>query len=271
MRDPLLCQKDLRRERHGALAVYLTPGVELPEVLAALDAPGEPLKESAKGSVRRFGDWVVKESGLGPLNTVKRTARRARYREAWLVAHHLQAKGVSVPRPVAFVERRRAGIISGHAMISCYLDGHRDVERFAVGLCKRGAGHDTLTLYLERLAEALNALAAAEVYHADLSGKNIFTLDGARFSFIDLDAAMIGAEYTEERRLKNHVQLYDSFCDFLHDRFLVPFLQKLLPPEIDHRLWLPRVRAAQEKRRRTLEARYARRGEERPRQMDMPE
>lgn len=271
MRDPLLCHKDLRRERHGGLAVYLTPGVELHEALALLEAPGESLKESRKGSVHRVGDYVVKASAPGTLNTIKRTARRARYRQAWLAAHHLQAHGIGVPEPVAFFERRRAGVISGHAMISRHLDGQRNVEQFAVGLCKRGAGLDTITLFLDALAKSVRALEAAGAYHADLSGKNIFTRDGARFTFIDLDAVFLGVPYTDERRVLNHVQLWDSFCDFVHERFLVPFIQKMLPPDIDHRNWLAWVRHIQQQRRHKLELRYARRGEVRPSQMDMPE
>ena len=99
MRDPLLCHKDLRRERHRGLSVYLAPGAELSEVLESLESPGEPLKEGAKGSVRRVGRWVVKESGLGPLSTIKRTARRARYRQGWLAAHHLRGVSISYASP----------------------------------------------------------------------------------------------------------------------------------------------------------------------------
>lgn len=247
------------------------PDADLAEVLDALDAPGEILKEDRKGNVRRVGRWVIKESGGGTLATLKRTLKRARYRQAWRAAHHLIAQGVSVPAPVGFVEWRHAGVISRQAMISEYLEGERNAERFAVGLCRRGAGPDTLSVYLQSLAEAIRGLEAANVYHSDLSGKNIFTGDGALFTFIDLDAVTLGLPYTEERRLKNHVQLYDSFCDFIHERLLVPFMLQLIPKEIDQRLWLPRVRYAQEKRRHRLELKYARRGEVRPSPMDMPE
>jgi len=271
MRDPLLCQEDLRRERHGALAIYLMPGIELAEVLDALDRSGELLKDSRKGNVRRVGDWVVKESAPSLLGTVKRTIRRARYRQAWLSALHLRTNGVRVPEPIAFVEMRRLGVISGHAQITRYLQGHRDVERFAVGLVRRGAGRDTLVLFLDALAEAIRGVEAAGVWHADLSGKNILTADGANFTFIDLDAAQPDTAYSEERRLKNHVQLYDSFCDFINDQLMVPFIQRLLPADIDHRVWLPHVRFVQQKRRHKLELRYARRGEVRPKAMEIPD
>ena len=258
MRDPLICHKDLRREKIDGLTLYLSPGVEPDEVLAALHDPGEPLKNSAKSSVCRFGHWVVKQGGHGAFNTLKRTARRARYRQAWLAAHHLDLHGVNVPAPVAFVERRTAGIITANAMISEFLADHRDVEDFSRGLLQRGAGKDTLEHFLEGLAVAINQLETAGVRHTDLSGKNIYTRDGARFAFIDLDAVELGAVLTPEQRLKAHVQLFDSFCDHLPERLLVAFIARLLPEEIDPRTWLPKVREGQEKRRQRYDARRAR-------------
>lgn len=260
MRDPLLCHKDLRREKIDGLVLYLSPGVEPDEVLSALAAPGEPLKTSAKSTVRRIGEWVVKESAPGAFHTLKRTARRGRYRQAWIASHHLDLHGVNVPAPVAFVERRRAGVISWNAMVSSYLAGHRDVEDFTRGILQRGAGKDTLEHFFRSLALAVNQLETAGARHADLSGKNIYTRDGARFTFIDLDAVSIDGTLTEAQRLKMHVQLYDSFCDFLQDRMLVPFISQLLPEGIDARTWMPRVRAGQAKRRMTLNARRAKKG-----------
>ncbi len=261
MRDPLLCHKDLRREKISGLTLYLSPGVEPEDVLGALAGQGEPLKASAKSTVRRFGDWVIKESGAGALNTLKRTARRGRYRQAWLAAHHLDLHGVNVPAPIAFVERRRAGVITANAMISQYLAGHRDVEDFSRGLLQRGAGKDTLEHFLRALATAVNQLETAGAYHADLSGKNIYTQDGARFVFIDLDAVQLGVVLTEAQRLKAHVQLFDSFCDHLPERLLVAFISQLLPEGIDPRMWIPKVRAGQARRRQILNARRAKRGE----------
>lgn len=249
MRDILLCHKELRRERVAGTWVYLGPETALDDVLAAIEGPGEPLKAGAKSPVWRYGHWVVKRSGGGVAGTVKRTVQRERYRRAWLAAHHLDLHGVNVPRPVAFVEWRRAGVISAQAMVSEYLDEHRNVEDFTRALLQRGAGKDTLTHFFTALGAAVRQLEAAGAFHADLSGKNIFTRDGARFVFIDLDAVALGGPYTEARRLKNHVQLYDSFCDHLNDRVLVPFITSLLPEAIDARAWMPRVREGQAARR----------------------
>jgi len=265
MNDPLVCNKEITHARRGAASVYLTPGVSLDEVLDALAETGEVLKDSHRGRVRRVGNCVIKESTRGSADAIKHTMHRARYRQAWLAAHHLQENGVGIAAPIAFVEFRRAGIISGHAMLSAYLPEHRDVEQFTVALIKRGAGRDTLAHFLDALANAINALTDSGAIHEDLSGKNILTADGEAFRFIDLDAVTIGAPYTDELRLKNHVQLYDSFCDVLSDRLLVPFLEKLLSTTIDSRTWMPQVREAQEQRRRITEERWEREGKTRER------
>jgi len=215
----------------------------------ALSAPGELIKRSRKSETRRVNSWIVKASLPGWVNMLKHTFQRARYRRAWFAAQHLERHGIGVPRTVAFIERRFLGLIFGNVLVSEELHDARDVEAFTLALIRRGAGEQTFRDFLTALAEAVNALVAARAFHADLSGKNIYTRDGTRFWFIDLDDVTLNETYDEERRLKNHAQLYDSFCDALGDQLLVPFIREMLPPEIDPRVWMPRVRQAQSERR----------------------
>lgn len=247
--------------RNGWSTIYYTRGVSLEGILEALKTPGEVLKASDKSEVRRVGDFVLKSSkiscGSGPL---KHTFRRARYRQGWVAAHHLHKHGVSAPLPLAYVEKGRLGIVTGNVLITSYLKGQQNVESFLQVLIQRKAGADTIHLFLAALAEAINQFTACGAHHGDLSGKNIFTADGRHFSFIDLDDVSLGDTYDAGLRMKNHVQLYDSFCDFLSDSVLVPFVTKLLPPEEDIRVWMPRVREAQVQRRELVEERWANEG-----------
>lgn len=247
--------------RKGWSTVYYAQGVSPDAVLEALQAPGEVLKTSEKFVVRRVGNWVLKEStlarGSGPL---KHTFRRKRYRQGWIAAHHLHRHGVSVPPPVAYIERGRLGIVTGNVLITGYLNGQQNVEAFLQVLIQRKAGADTIHLFLAALAQAITQFTACGAYHGDLSGKNIFTADGRRFSFIDLDDVVLGNTYDDGLRLKNHVQLYDSFCDFLSDSVLVPFISKLISTDQDIRVWMPKVREAQAMRRELVEERWANEG-----------
>lgn len=260
MTSPRL-DESISKVRNGWSTIYYAQGASLNGILAALAAPGEVLKDSRKCVVRRVGEYVIKESraarGAG---LFKHTFRRARYRQGWIAAHHLQTHGISVPAPLAYVERGAAGLITGNALVTSYLGGQQNVEQFLQLLIHRKAGPDTIHYFLAALAEAINQLTACGACHGDLSGKNVFTVDGRHFSFIDLDDVTVGEPYDGGLRMKNHVQLYDSFCDFLSDSVLVPFIAKMLPPDQDIRVWMPRVREAQAQRRELVEERWAREG-----------
>ena len=79
---------------------------------------------------------------------------------------------------------------------------------------------------------------------------HILTRDGQTFFFVDLDSVALGRCFTDRPpRLRNHVQLYDSFRDRLDDRFLEPFLARMLPSTLTLADWMKRVRRLQSKRR----------------------
>lgn len=251
----------IAKVKNGWSTIYYVPGTSLNGIVEALQTPGEVLKASDKSLVRRVGDYVLKESktarGVGPL---KHTFRRARYRRGWLAALHLESHGIRVPKPLAYVEKGGLGFVTGNVLITSYLGGQQNVENFLQALIQRKAGPDTIHHFLAALAQAINQFTACGAYHGDLSGKNIFTADGRQFSFIDLDDVTLGDTYDDGLRMTNHVQLYDSFCDFLSDSILVPFIASLLTPALDIRVWMPRVREAQAERRELVEERWAREG-----------
>ncbi len=256
-----MCPPNFRVNRQPGRTAYIRNDVTDAQLETLLTYPGEVLKTSDKAEVRRVGHWVVKESRAGAaIKAVRHTLLRDRYRRPWLAAHHLRAHRVRVPEPLAFVEKERLGLVSGTVFVFQYLAGQMDVEEFLLSLLKQGAGADAVAGFLERLADAINTIEAAGAFHADLSGKNIFTREGDRFYFIDLDAVTLDAPMDEEARLKNHVQLYDSFCDALNDSLMVPFIEKMVPAGIDLRVWMPRVRKAQQERRVATEAKWEKQG-----------
>ncbi|MBN2311982.1 MAG: hypothetical protein JXR94_23595 [Candidatus Hydrogenedentes bacterium] len=249
------------REHTATFAMDRLPGrlvcrrgdIPLERVLDALDAPGELLKASAKSRIRRVGDWVLKGGGTGPIATLKRSILRARYRQGWMAACHLERHGVQAPRPYAFIEYGRLGIITRNILIMEYLDGCRNVEHFADAQLESGWREADVAAYLDALADAVNGLCASGAYHTDLAGKNILTRDGTSFWFIDLDGIQLNRPYTEQMRLRNHVQLYDSLCDRWDDRLLEPFIRRMLPEPARLADWMSAVRRAQTVRRaRTL-------------------
>lgn len=233
--------------------IYHRPDIAPEDVLQALGEPGEILKSSRKSITRRLGPVVVKSSRGDFVGVVRMLAGRARYRRAWQAAQHLEQHGIAIPRTLAYVEHGLLGLVTANHLVSEYLEGYRNAEQYLLRLIQTGMGKLAVSAYLAALADAVNELNATGACHHDLSGKNIFTLDGSNFLFIDLDDVSIGEEYTEEARLKNLIQLYDSFCDVISDAVLVPFISRMLPQGEDPRVWMPRVRKGQQTRRRVHE------------------
>jgi len=234
----------------GRLRLYHRADLGAQALLEAIEGGGNVLKTSSKSETRRVGEWAVKrsrlEGGLGPL---KRTLARGRYRRAWIAANYLHLRGVHVPEPLAYGEWTWIGIVLGDVLVTRLLAGHVNVEVFAAQLVRDSATQEKLDSFFAGLASAVNRLTSAGAYHADLSGKNIFTKDGAEFYFIDLDGVVLGKPYGNALRLKNHIQLYDSFCDFCDHDTLARFHARMLPdPEMEG--WMRAVVKGQRTRRR---------------------
>ena len=248
--NALLCDQDIRRERHGMVRAHLRGGVTFDTLRDELRQPRETLKRSAKSWTYRLGDWVVKESrfqkGLGVL---KRTFQRRRYRRAWQAASFLAARGVLTPEPIAYLEYGALGVIWKNAMIVRYLDGFDRVEDYAARLIKQEANEEAVVGFLACLGEAVRALVATGAYHSDLAGKNILTKDGRSFYFVDLDAVRLGMRYTVERRMRNHVQLYDSFWGVVPEGPLIDFIAGMAPSGHDVGDWMRGVQEGVERRR----------------------
>lgn len=239
--------------RQGLDRVYHHKDVSVNDVMQILRQSEEVLKRSRKSLIHRAGPCVVKSSLPGLTGFLRLTFSRARYRRAWIAAQHLEAHGIGIPRTIAYVERGGMGLLFANHLVSEYLEGHRDSEQYLVRLIQIGSGKVSIAAYLNALAEAVVALVESGACHHDLSGKNIYTRDGEHFVFIDLDDVSVGEPYTEALRLKNLVQLYDSYCDVLSDAVLVPFINRLLPAGVDPRIWMPKIRKGQQERRRLHE------------------
>jgi len=246
--------------RSRRLAVYYDAATLIDKSVEIIQEPGEILKVSPKASTRRVGDWLVKEGRTNLPGIVKRTLKPERYRKAWAAAWHLRAHGVSVPRPLAYLERRVFRLVLGDAFVCEFLWGHASVEDYARAVIGPHPDIAGATAFLFGLADAIRGIENAGAYHADLSGKNILTRDGSQFSLIDLDAVSLGVPYSDEARLKNHVQLYDSFCDFWPDDVLIPFIERMSPDPGRIEPWMHRVWKGQRERRNRTEAIWRKEG-----------
>lgn len=249
-------------ELSGVLRTIHNADVSANEIRELLAQPGTTLKRSNKSHTRRAGDYVIKSSeGPLPIELVRHTFDRDRYRRAWKAANHFARHGVFAPLPVAHVEWSFAGLVWGHTTITTFIDGCEDVEHYYDKHLRDAADSAKQAAYLNRLANAVNTLAASGAIHTDLAGKNILTRDGETFYFIDLDGVLLNAPFDESRQLHLHVQLYDSFIDRCGDDLLLPFIAALQPRVHDNfEIWMARVKAAQAVRRERTVAAWKREG-----------
>ncbi|MBI4559079.1 MAG: hypothetical protein HY706_15960 [Candidatus Hydrogenedentes bacterium] len=237
-------------EHRSGYTIFRHADIALERVLDRLGSRGQILKSSVRSETRRVENWVIKIGrGGGILGLVKRTLVRVRCRRGWHAANFLHARGIGVPQPYAYVEVRCLGFIVRNAFLCEYLDDCCTVEQYAARLMERAASDGEVRAFLSGLAAAIKDLEKVGAHHSDLSGKNIFTRDGRSFYFIDLDAMTLNRRHTDAMRMRNHVQLYDSFCDLWDDQILQPFLVQLLPAGKDGETWMKTVRANQARRR----------------------
>ncbi|MFO7976341.1 MAG: lipopolysaccharide kinase InaA family protein [Candidatus Hydrogenedentota bacterium] len=236
-------------ERCGNALVHHRENIDCQRILEIISNEGDILKVSPKYITRRVNGYVVKASSGSALHgLLNGMMRRNRYRRGWMAGLYLEQEGVKVPRAHALVEMRRYGFTEASYLIMDYLDGAYNVERFAADMVQEAAS-DQLPNFFRALAQSINALREAGVYHRDLSGKNILTREGKEFFFIDLESIFPVKRYTRRMHFKNHVQLYDSFCDFVGDDMLEVFLSELLPENEDYARWSKIVRHGQAARR----------------------
>ena len=223
--------------------LYLCEGVEAEAVLDALETPGEMLKDGDKRIVRKVGDWVIKESrfnkGAAP---VKMTANRSRYRNGWLSSLEMMRLELPIPKTIAYVERRVAGVILSNAFIYAYIPDAVPLSDFAESLreSEREACHQA---FYTALAKALQQLADARVMHRDLKPLNILTADGKHFYFIDLDEAFCDIEFQAAHRHRNLVQLLDGMRELWTREQYAVLIEAAMPAGESLESWKKQVLA----------------------------
>lgn len=228
-------------ESLGAKTIYLCEGISVEEVVSALNTPGEILKNGDKRIVRRVGGWVIKESrfhkGIGPL---KMTTNPKRYRNGWLASLEMMEMGLPIPKSIAYVEQRVAGIIWKNFFIYEYIEDALPLINYTLKL-NEAERENTYKAFFSGLARTLNQLADARVLHRDLKPLNILTANGEDFYLIDLDEAFCNTDSLPEHRLRNQIQLLDGLRKLWTREHYDFFLEASLPAGEDLESWKKRV------------------------------
>lgn len=124
----------------------------------------------------------------------------SRARTEWLIARHLTALGVPVPRPFAYGEQRALGMVSGAFFVGEFLDG---VKRLDEALLEDQPRAKRSAL-LARVARLIRAMHDRGFDHRDLHAGNILVRPGPGdvrpMTVVDLHRARMGAPLSARRR-----------------------------------------------------------------------
>ena len=144
----------------------------------------------------------------------------------------LKVAGIGTARPVAAVERRHWGMLTGSFYLTEEVAGSRISNRYwseelqpltgVMGISRRRA-------FLRGLAELFAQLHAKNIYHNDLKDFNILVAphaaSGESFFLLDLEGVRRYGQISRRRRVKNLVQLNRTLGKLLSNTDRMRFLK----------------------------------------------
>ncbi|MSQ47692.1 MAG: glycosyltransferase [Deltaproteobacteria bacterium] len=186
-------------------------------------------------------------------------------RRAWHGAQLLQAAGITVPRPLAVVERRTAGFVRESFYVSEALLSHIPLNVYWK-THQHPRPRQQRRTFLRALADFVRSLHAAGLSIGDLKDENVLVQEQEahqwRFVLVDLDRVTHKDSLSQSRRLKNLVQLERTLGRnaSINDRlfFLHQYLGMPLPPRAQRHDLLRRVLALRDQKNREYARRRAR-------------
>lgn len=166
---------------------------------------------------------------------------KSRGERIWAIAHHLRAKGIGTPEPIARVWRPEAH--SEEWYLTREIKGGTTFKDRLIHIFRDGQDCGVLIDLLQQVADAVRAFHEAGVFHGDLGNQNLLLLDEpgrgeASVQFLDLDRARIDLSLTHSQRGRDVSRLY------LPSEFRRIFYEMLYegPPPAEFLRWEARYR-----------------------------
>lgn len=196
-----------------------TGNKEIMDLVRSIDTlfpGGELLQDGRRNVLRRFSAdgklWVVKHFGCpNPVNRVAYTFfRRPKGERAYIYALRIREAGFNTPAPVAYIERRKGGLVADSFLITENCPYSRRFYEF--GDADAGEYEDIIRAFTDRTA----AFHAAGFLHKDFSPGNIlFDRVGEewKFAIVDINRMNFG-KVSLERGCANFARLWGSLDFF---------------------------------------------------------
>ena len=143
------------------------------QVDALMDA-GVILKNGSTSSVSRLiwngKDVVVKRyNHRGLAHSLRHTAKRSRACRAWLHGHRLEMLDIPTPKPLAYMEQRKAGLVWKSYLVTEYVEG-RKLDDF---LHDEGVSREQRLAATGAVMRLLERLWKYRITHGDLKHTNV--------------------------------------------------------------------------------------------------
>ncbi len=156
----------------------------------ALMDSGHVLKSGNTCTVCRLSwnghDIVVKRyNHKGYVHSLRHTIKRSRARWAWLHAHRLGVLNIATPKPLAYIEERRRGLVWKSYLVTRYVDGQTLYE-----FLRNGISNEERSRASQHVSDLLKTLATYGISHGDLKYSNIL-VTGSGAILTDLDGMKV--------------------------------------------------------------------------------
>jgi tRNA A-37 threonylcarbamoyl transferase component Bud32 len=170
------------------------------EQVDALMDKGQILKNGNTCYVSRFTwddkDVVVKRyNHKGLWHSLRHTIKGSRARRSWLHAYCLKALRIQTPQPLAFIEKRKAGLIWTSYSVTEHVRG-RKLHHY---LRDDNVSKEETAQVMRRINHDLDRLQTYRVTHGDLKHTNILITDDGPV-FTDLDGMKMHKQRWTYRR-----------------------------------------------------------------------
>jgi tRNA A-37 threonylcarbamoyl transferase component Bud32 len=164
------------------------------------------------------------------LDRLRNSFKRPKGKSSWVVGNVLFSRGMCLLKPLAYIERRKLGLLRKALFVTESLVGDMEMGHYLTRRFERKARQD-LGRFMGQFTGWIGSLHRAGIYHRDLKTSNILVRerpDGWGFSLIDLEDVLQEPKIGNERILRNLVQINCSVPRFLSYGDRIRFLRGYL-------------------------------------------
>lgn len=158
-------------------------------------------------------DTVVKRyNHKGFIHSLRHTIKKSRARQGWVHAHRLRMLQIATPKPLAYIEKRRAGLIWQSYLVTKYVEGQRLYDF----LRNSNIAKEDRSIAIQQVKELVNKMEKYRTTHGDLKHTNILiTEKGPVLTDLDgMKAHKLNWTY-RIRRPKDRMHLEDKETSIL--------------------------------------------------------